>query len=156
MNPGSDKKQLPPVVIFIFGGSGDLNYRKLTPALYNLFLDNLMPEKFSIVGIARTDNDETAYKEHLLDGIINFSRRKDDDRRWTDFSTRLSYLKMDVADEKAYGQIAEIVKQKEQEFGERPTLVFYMAVAPQLVPVIVKNLGTTQVCNDVKHSRIVV
>lgn len=156
MNPSSDKKKLPPVIFFIFGGSGDLNYRKLTPALYNLFLDNSMPEKFSIVGIARTEYDEKAYKEHLLDGVINFSKRKDDDKRWNDFSQRLSYLKMDVADEKAYEQISEIVNKKEKEFGEHPTLIFYMAVAPQLVPVIVKNLGSVHVCLDVKHSRIVV
>ncbi|MEJ7675067.1 MAG: hypothetical protein WKF59_20780 [Chitinophagaceae bacterium] len=63
-----------------------LNYRKLTPALYNLFLDESMPEKFHIIGLARTEYDETAYKEHLLDGIINFSRRKDEDRKWTEFS----------------------------------------------------------------------
>ncbi len=156
MNHNSEKKKLPPVLIFIFGGSGDLNYRKLTPALYNLFLDNSMPEKFSIVGIARTEYDESAYKEHLLDGIINFSRRKDEDRKWTEFSKHLSYLKLDVSDEKAYGSIAELAKQKEQEFGEYPTLLFYMAVAPQLVPVIIKNLGLIQVCTDVKHSRIVV
>ncbi|MGI8582621.1 MAG: glucose-6-phosphate dehydrogenase [Chitinophagaceae bacterium] len=157
MNPNSDnKKKLPPTIIFIFGGSGDLNYRKLTPALYNLFLDNSMPDKFSIVGIARTEYDESAYKEHLLDGIINFSRRKDEDRKWTEFSKQLSYLKMDVSDEKAYSSIAEVAKQKEQEFGEHPTLIFYMAVAPQLVPVIVKNLGLIKICSDTKCSRIVV
>ncbi|MBY0348150.1 MAG: hypothetical protein K2W79_07810, partial [Hydrotalea flava] len=33
----------PPTVVFIFGGSGDLNQRKLSPALYNLFLDGYMP-----------------------------------------------------------------------------------------------------------------
>ena len=154
MNP--NPKHLPPTLFFIFGGSGDLNYRKLTPALYNLYLDNLMPEKFSIVGIARTEYDEVAYKEHLLDGIINFSRRKDEDRKWTDFSQRLSYVKMDVADEKAYPQIAQLAKQKEKEFGEYPTLIFYMAVAPQLVPVIAKNLGSAKICNDAKYSRIVV
>ncbi len=115
-----------------------------------------MPEKFSIVGVARTEYAEAAYKEHLLDGIINFSRRKDEDRKWTDFSKQLSYVQMDVADEKAYTKIEEIVKQKEQEFGEHPTVIFYMAVAPQLVPVIVKNLGTINICADVKRSRIVV
>lgn len=151
-----DQKRLPPVLLFIFGGSGDLNYRKLTPALYNLFLDNSMPEKFHIVGIARTEYDETAYKEHLLDGIINFSRRKDEDRKWTDFSKYLSYLRMDIADEKAYPKIEEIAKQKEEEFGEHPVIIFYMAVAPQLVPVIVKNLGALHICNDVKCTRIVV
>ncbi len=153
MNP---QKKLSPTLIFIFGGSGDLNYRKLTPALYNLFLDGSMPEKFSIIGVARTEYDETAYKEHLLDGIINFSRRKDEDRRWSDFSRNLSYIQLDVADEKAYSKIKEIAKQKEQEFGEHPIVIFYMAVSPQLVPVIVKNLGKINICSDIKCSRIVV
>ncbi len=156
MNPSSDKKKLPPVLFFIFGGSGDLNYRKLTPALYNLYLDGLMPDKFSIVGVARTDYDENAYKEHLLDGIVNFSRRKEEDRKWTDFSKLLTYLRMDVADAGAYTKIEEMVKQKKQEYGEPPVLIFYMAVAPQLVPVIVKNLGSVHVCSDVKKARIVV
>lgn len=151
-----NKKKLPPTIIFIFGGSGDLNYRKLTPALYNLFLDNLMPEKFGIVGIARTEYEEGKYNEHLLDGVINFSKRKEDDKKWTDFSKQLSYLKMDVADAQSYNKINEIVKQREEEFSEHPTLIFYMAVAPQLVPVIVKNLGSVESCGDIKHSRIVV
>ena len=158
MNPNSDKnkKKLPPTIFFIFGGSGDLNYRKLTPALYNLFLDGSMPDKFNVIGIARTEYDETAYEEHLLDGIINFSRRNDDDRKWKEFADHSSYIKMDVADEKAYLQIEEIVKQKEAEYGEHPTVIFYMAVAPQLVPIIVKNLGKINICNDIKCSRIVV
>ena len=147
---------LRSTIIFIFGGSGDLNYRKLTPALYNLFLDGQMPEKFHIAGIARTDYDEKAYKDHLLDGIINFSRRKEDDKKWPEFSQHLSYLQMDVADAAAYGKMAELAQQKEQEFGERPSLLFYMAVAPQLVPVIVKNLGAARLCDDTKMSRIVV
>jgi glucose-6-phosphate 1-dehydrogenase len=118
------KQPLAPTLIFIFGGSGDLNYRKLTPALYNLFLDESMPQKFHIVGVARTEYDETAYKQHLLDGIVNFSRRKDEDRKWIEFSSHISYVQMDAADEKAYYTIADIVKQKEQEFGGKPILIF--------------------------------
>ena len=53
-----NSKPLPPVLFFIFGGSGDLNRRKLTPALFNLFLDGAMPEKFNITGIARTEFDD--------------------------------------------------------------------------------------------------
>src|SRR5215212_9206373 len=131
-----NKKILPPTILFIFGGSGDLNYRKLTPALYNLFLDNSMPEKFSIVGIARSEYTDNAYKQHLKEGIDNFSRKKDENGNWKIFSDHIQYIQMDIADEKAYVKIAEITKQKEQEFGEHPTLIFYMAVAPQLVPVI--------------------
>ena len=150
------KQPLAPTLIFIFGGSGDLNYRKLTPALYNLFLDESMPQKFHIVGVARTEYDKTTYNQHLLDGIVNFSRRKDEDRKWTEFSSHLSYVQLDVADEKAYHTISDIVKQKEQEFGGKPILIFYMAVAPQLVPVIIKNLDSVHICSDVKNTRIVV
>ena len=141
MNHSSDKKKkLSSTIFFIFGGSGDLNYRKLTPALYNLFLEKLMPENFSIVGIARSEYNGDAYKQHLKEGIDNFSRNKDENGNWKSFSDHISYVQMDIADEKAYRQIEEIAKQKEQEFGEHPTVIFYMAVAPQLVPTIVKNL----------------
>ena len=69
-------KRPPASVLFIFGGSGDLNYRKLTPALYNLFLDNWMPDQFAIAGIGRSAYSNEKYHEHLLDGVTKFSRRK--------------------------------------------------------------------------------
>ena len=81
-------KPLPPILFFIFGGSGDLNYRKLI-ALYNLFLDGMMPVKFNITGIARTSYAGDSYKEHLLEGIENFSRRKSDPDKWTAFANIL-------------------------------------------------------------------
>ncbi|MEI9944269.1 MAG: hypothetical protein WDN26_08575 [Chitinophagaceae bacterium] len=40
------KTNTHPTILFIFGGSGDLANRKLIPALYNLYLDNYMPDKF--------------------------------------------------------------------------------------------------------------
>ncbi len=66
----------PPSLFFIFGGSGDLNQRKLSPALYNLFIDGWMPEKFGIVGIGRTPFTNEQFRNHLLNGIYQFSRRK--------------------------------------------------------------------------------
>src|SRR5262245_16773301 len=90
-------------VIFIFGGSGDLNKRKLTPALYNLFLDNWMPEKFAIVGSGRSDYDDGKFRKHLYEGIQEFSRRKGEHNgHWKDFSQHVSYLQMDAEDDKAY------------------------------------------------------
>jgi glucose-6-phosphate 1-dehydrogenase len=151
-----DYKKLPPTVLFIFGGSGDLNYRKLNPALYNLFLDNAMPDHFSIVGIARSPYSDEEYKKHLKEGIDNFSRIKDTNGKWKEFAKHISYLQMDVNDPKAYEKLATIAKDKEAEAGVHPTVVFYMAVAPQLVPEIVKHIGNMEVCRDTKCSRIVV
>ncbi len=150
--------KIPPAsVLFIFGGSGDLNYRKLCPALYNLFIDEWMPEKFSIIGIGRTEYSDDSYRERLLDGIKQFSRRKDEQNgKWADFSQHVSYLQMDAEKDEEYKKIADIVKTKEKEFGVHPNVIFYMAVAPQLVPDIAKKLGPLELCSDSKCTRIVV
>src|SRR4029079_9219818 len=100
-----DYKKISPMLVFIFGGSGDLNYRKLNPALFNLFLDNAMPENFSIVGIARSDYGEGEYVKHLKEGIDNFSRRKDSNEAWEKFSKHISYQPMDVTDSKDYAKL---------------------------------------------------
>ena len=149
-------KKPPPTIFFIFGGSGDLNFRKLTPALFNLFIDGWMPDKYTVVGIARTDYSDDDYRKHLLEGIQEFSRRKDQGGQWDGFAKNISYLKLDVSNPSGYGAIADCIKSKEKEFGTTPTVIFYMAVAPQLVPVIAKNLKQIPACSNSKSTRIVV
>jgi glucose-6-phosphate 1-dehydrogenase len=150
-------KRPPASFLFIFGGSGDLNFRKLSPALYNLFIDEWMPEKFGIVGIGRTPFTDENYRAKLLDGINQFSRRKaQQNGKWQEFSQHISYLQMDAEKDVDYKKISDIVKAKEQEFGQHPNVIFYMAVAPQLVPDIAKKLGSLNICSDTKYTRIVV
>jgi glucose-6-phosphate 1-dehydrogenase len=150
-------KRPPASLLFIFGGSGDLNFRKLSPALFNLFIDEWMPDKFNIVGIGRTEYSNDKYRAHLLDGIKQFSRRKDEpDGKWQEFSKHVSYLQMDAEQEDDYIKIADVVKEKEKEYGEHPNVIFYMAVAPQLVPDIAGKLGPLNICADTKCTRIVV
>src|ERR1700759_2555932 len=126
-----DYKQLSPVLIFIFGGSGDLNYRKLTPALFNLYIDKALPEKFSFVGIARSEYKDGEYENRLKEGIQNFSRRKDSNNEWCEFSKHMSYLQFDITQSGEYSKISKIAKDTEAQFGVHPSIIFYMAVAPQ-------------------------
>src|SRR6185295_5873659 len=142
MSNNNNRNRPPASVIFIFGGSGDLNQRKLTPALYNLFLDEWLPEKFAVVGLGRTPYDDAKFKEHLYEAVQEFSRRKGEQNgHWKDFSNYISYLQMDAEDADAYHLIANRVKEFETEFGEHPNVIFYLAVAPQLVPDIATKLG---------------
>jgi len=67
--------QHEPTVIMIFGASGDLTRRKVVSALYNLFLDHWLPERFALIGFARTSFTETSFREHLRQGVDQFSRR---------------------------------------------------------------------------------
>jgi len=153
----SNHKRPPASIVFIFGGSGDLNHRKLSPALYNLFLDEYMPEKFAIVGIGRTDYSDDKYREHLFQGIQEFSRRKGEQNgHWADFSQHVKYLKMDAGDANAYTAITDVVKKHEDEWQEHPNVLFYLAVAPQLVPDIARRLGALNLCKDKHCTRIIV
>ncbi len=147
----------PPTLLFIFGGSGDLNYRKLTPALFNLYIDDWMPDQFSIVGIGRSEFTDEKYRAHLLEGIQLFSRRKDkQDGKWAAFEKNILYLQLDVSDASVYKKLHECIAAKEKEFGTTPIVIFYMAVAPQLVPVIAQNLKELPACGNSKSTRIVV
>src|SRR5678809_639797 len=95
---------LSPTIIFIFGGSGDLTNRKLIPALYNLFLDKYLPEKFAIIGVGRTtfaSDDE--YRKKLFEGVQEFSRRKEElERQWANFATNISYYELDLQADETY------------------------------------------------------
>ena len=70
------RRNFPPGVLCIFGGAGDLSHRKLLPALYNLMVDKLLPQKFAIVAFSIEDLDNEKYREFARSGIEKFSRQK--------------------------------------------------------------------------------
>jgi len=61
--------------LVIFGAGGDLTRRKLVPALYNLFLDPYLPERFAIIGIDLQPLNDERFRERMREGVDQFSRR---------------------------------------------------------------------------------
>ncbi len=60
---------LEPTVMVIAGASGDLTGRKIIPAIYNLFLDHSLPERFRVVGAARTRFSDEEFRRQLRDRV---------------------------------------------------------------------------------------
>ncbi len=148
---------LHPTILFIFGGSGDLANRKLIPALYNLFIDGYLPEKFIVVGVGRTPfpSDEV-YRNKLLAGIKEFSRRKEEiDEQWQKFSQLVTYHEMNLMDDAAYVKMTGWINEKAKEWNTEPTVIFYLAVAPQLAPGIAKKLSEQKMCINSATTRMV-
>ena len=147
---------IQPTIIFIFGGSGDLTYRKLIPALYNLYIDKYLPEKCSIFGIGRHPFTNTAYRSHSKKGVKEFSRRKTDIKSsWNKFAQFVEYARYDLTADKTYASIGAKIKKAEKDWGEEANVIFYMSVAPQLAPVIAEKLYAAKLCRDSKRCRIV-
>ena len=88
--------KLKPTVFAIFGGSGDLTWRKLMPSLFNLFQDGSMPEEFMIIILDRIDFILEDLRKHFREGIDNFSGiEKVTDKIWNSFSKHIDYKEGD-------------------------------------------------------------
>src|SRR5438552_6392642 len=85
-----------PVTLVIFGGAGDLAHRKLLPALYNLYVDGLLPDNVAVVGVGRRDFNDEAFRWFARDGVQQFSRRPIDEGRWATFATLLYFVNLDI------------------------------------------------------------
>ncbi len=146
-----------PAIFVIFGGTGDLNKRKITPALYNLFLDNWLPEKFIIIGNGRSELSDSDYRKNLLDGINQFSRKgKANKTKWDEFATRIFYQSANVNDAKSYEAFTAAIKKYEAEWKQKPVIIFYLAVSPNLFPVIAGHISKNKLAEESDYTRIVI
>src|SRR5690554_4055472 len=116
--------QTQSTVFIIFGATGDLAWRKLGPALFNLFLHNSMPNNFSIIGAARSELSDEDFQDKMLDGVNTFSRNGiADNKLWEDFAKHISYQSFDVHDDIDYKVIADKIKKHEEEWKQKTNVV---------------------------------
>lgn len=146
-----------PVIFIIFGGTGDLNLRKITPALYNLFCDNWLPDEFVIVGTARAKLTDDGFRDQLLDGVNQFSRNGVADKaKWAEFSSHVFYKSADLNDAKVYKEFGANISDYSQKWKQDPHVIFYMAVSPSFFPIIAKNISENKLAVNPDTSRIVI
>ena len=121
----------------LFGATGDLAKRKIFPALYNLFLDGKLPEKFSIIGLGRREMSHEAFQNNVELSLQEFSRRSADDTAGrTGFIQSFRYLAHNVTNPEDYKNLLELVEQREQALNLPQNRMFYLSVAPEFFDVI--------------------
>src|ERR1700752_4936913 len=144
-------------IFVIYGATGDLCRRKLIPALYNLFLDGWMPDKFSILGTGRTELTREEFRQKLLEGINQFSRNgKTANDKWIEFSEHIFYEAADLNNYEAYQGICNYINEREKEWNAKPFVIHYLAVAPSLFPVIATNIAKNKLTEEKENARIVI
>jgi len=151
------KDQLEPIIFAIFGGAGDLTWRKLVPALFDLSQDRSLPSCFAILAVDRVGLDETKLRRHLHDGVNKFSRRgKPKPADWNAFAKHIHCLQGDFKKLHTYMALDERCSKLEKEWGAKAGRIFYMATPPSMFSEIPKYLGQAGLSRDRKRARIVV
>jgi glucose-6-phosphate 1-dehydrogenase len=138
----------------IFGAAGDLAWRKLLPAVYNLNIDGVLPSHFAVVGfgLPASGNPEGDPDEYLRgrarDGIGRNSRQPLDEKRWADFARALFFVPGSFNDARAYAQLQARLEAVEHQFGIPSSRVYYLSVPPQLVGPCVEHLKASGLVHD--------
>ena len=146
-----------PTIFVIFGGTGDLNARKLAPALYNLYLEHWLPEQFALIGTGRSKLSDDEFRERMHKDINEFSRSgKAEDGQWEGFGPHIYYQPADVQNADTYQAFAERIKALEDEWQTEANVLYYLAVAPNFFPIIAENLAKAGLTADAERTRIVI
>jgi glucose-6-phosphate 1-dehydrogenase len=146
-----------PTVFVIFGGTGDLNARKLAPAIYNLYLEGWLPEQFALIGTGRTKLSDEEFQGRMLKDINEFSRTgKVADDKWQGFGPHVRYQAADVQNADTYRDFAKLIKGYEKDWKTPANVIYYLAVAPNFFPIIAENLAKAGLTEDPERTRIVI
>jgi glucose-6-phosphate 1-dehydrogenase len=130
-----------PCALVIFGASGDLTRRKLFPALYSLAYRRLLPEKFAVVGVARTQMTDDEFSARMEKAVREFARDEFREDVWETLAAGIRYVSTEFASESGEDQVGRCLTQLDEERGTRGNRVYYLAVPPDAFDVLVRELG---------------
>lgn len=145
-------------ILVIFGASGDLTWRKLIPALYDMYYQSLMPENFKILGIGRTSLSDDDFRRKMSEGVqefvpSNFCAQDKVDQ----FLGQLHYHVMDTNKPDDYTELKKILESLSGVTTCEAKYLYYFAMPPLMYAPVAGYLhkeGLT--CNDGGWKRVIV
>jgi glucose-6-phosphate 1-dehydrogenase len=129
-------------LIAIFGASGDLTARKLIPALYRLWTEGFLTDRAPIVGVARRDKSDDAFRQEMAEAVReNVPSSSWSDAKWKNFAKRLYYHKTDIEDANDFVGLRKSLEDYERQSGVRGKQVVYLATTPDLFTPAVESMA---------------
>jgi glucose-6-phosphate 1-dehydrogenase len=123
--------------LVFFGGTGDLTWRKLMPALFQAFRHGKLPAGGRILAVSRQDLGDEAYRVWLRGRFheVEGAKRPSDDE-FARFAGLVHYRSMDLADPAHYARLKAWLDERAAD-----VVVMYLATAPDLFTTICAELG---------------
>ncbi|MEW6098843.1 MAG: glucose-6-phosphate dehydrogenase [Pseudomonadota bacterium] len=135
--------------LVFFGGTGDLTWRKLMPALFQAFRHGKLPADGRILAVARDTQSDEQYRAWLRERFQDVDTpKRPTEEEFSRFAEMLFYRRMDLSQPQDYARLKEWLEERRAD-----TVVLYLATSPYLFPVICEQLGRAGL-ND-PHIRVV-
>ncbi|MBB6454492.1 glucose-6-phosphate 1-dehydrogenase [Salirhabdus euzebyi] len=140
--------------IVIFGATGDLANRKLFPSIYSLYKKGKLNENFSVIGVARRELDNEAFRNNVRTSIQESKIELVDNVET--FLSHFHYVSFDVTDKQHYQDLNMLLHDLEGQFNIPGNRMFYMAMAPEFFGTIASYLKSEGVTNDQGWNRLII
>ncbi|MCW2311833.1 glucose-6-phosphate dehydrogenase [Rhodoferax antarcticus] len=135
--------------LVLFGGTGDLSWRKLMPSLFQAFKHGSLPAGARIIGIGRDDLSDERYRALIASRFEHVELEKRPSTEEFDrFAALLEFVSMDLSKPEHYAHLKTKLAQRQAD-----TVVMYLATAPNLFATIAEQLGAAGL--NTPHTRIV-
>jgi glucose-6-phosphate 1-dehydrogenase len=137
------QKKPDPCCIVIFGVTGDLAHRLVVPSLYNLAANDLLPDNFCIVGVARKAMSSEELTDSLIKGLHQFATRKVDDALARNLLACVTCIEADPENPASFDAMREQLDRLEAARKTGGNRLFYLATPPNGFLPISRELGRT-------------
>jgi len=135
--------------LVFFGGTGDLTWRKLMPALFQAFRHGKLPEGGRILAVARDERTDAEYRAFIKERFVEVdSSKRPSDEEFARFAELLHYRRMDLSRADDYAGLKDWIAAR-----GAATVVLYLATSPHLFPQICEQLGAAKLNGP--HVRVV-
>jgi glucose-6-phosphate 1-dehydrogenase len=123
--------------LVLFGGTGDLAWRKLMPALFQAFRHGSLPQDGRIIGVARDDLSHEAYRELIRKRFDEVElEKRPTPAEFDRFAAMLYFARVDLSRPQDFQRLAAMLREREVD-----TVVLYLATAPSLFTAAVEQLA---------------
>ena len=122
--------------LVLFGGTGDLTWRKLIPALFQAWRHHKLPDGGRILAVARDERSDDEYRAFINQRFVEVeSAKRPCDDEFARFAKLLHYRRMDLSQPAHYAGLKAWVDE-----GGADTVVLFLATSPHLFPQICAQL----------------
>jgi glucose-6-phosphate 1-dehydrogenase len=142
---------IDPCMIVIMGATGDLTARKLIPALFNLHRNNVLPDRFLVVGCGRTSLSDEDFRQRLKNALSPVESTTAS--QWQHFARRIHYRIVEYGDPESYVRLAQSLELMNSENGTGGNRVFYIALPPSLYHQVAQLIGRAGLSEEKSRNR---